>query len=201
MVIFAQHDLVKNPPYCNMHFISCRNLLIYMTTVLQKKIFTMLLFGLKMDGYLFLGSSENPMPILKNLEVVHKKWKIYKNLEKKRGISFDVFSLPDLLDIKRVPSRSAINEAPKNANPALSEAMHTALAAGLGYLVVCVNENNQVVNSYGDTATYLLQKHFTTNLTELLPKPLAIVFNTLSSSVLIDGNRSAVQGVIIKQGK
>jgi two-component system CheB/CheR fusion protein len=47
MVIFAQHDLVKNPPYCNMHFISCRNLLIYMTTVLQKKVFTMLLFGLK----------------------------------------------------------------------------------------------------------------------------------------------------------
>lgn len=46
MVIFAKHDLVKNPPYCNMHFISCRNLLIYMTPVLQK-IFTMLLFGLK----------------------------------------------------------------------------------------------------------------------------------------------------------
>ena len=94
MVIFAQHDLVKNPPYCNMHFISCRNLLIYMTSVLQKKIFTMLLFGLKMDGYLFLGSSENPMPILKNLEVVHKKWKIYKNLEKKRGITFDAFAYP-----------------------------------------------------------------------------------------------------------
>ncbi|MDQ4141207.1 MAG: chemotaxis protein CheR, partial [Bacteroidota bacterium] len=31
MVIFAQHDLVKHPPYCNMDFISCRNLLIYMT--------------------------------------------------------------------------------------------------------------------------------------------------------------------------
>ncbi|MBC7759679.1 MAG: chemotaxis protein CheR, partial [Phormidesmis sp. FL-bin-119] len=46
MIIFAQHDLVKNPPYCNMHLVCCRNLLIYMTPVLQKKIFTMLLFGL-----------------------------------------------------------------------------------------------------------------------------------------------------------
>ncbi|MCF2502053.1 hypothetical protein L0663_01570 [Dyadobacter sp. CY107] len=36
MVIFAQHDLVKNPPYCNMHFVSCRNVLIYMTPALQK---------------------------------------------------------------------------------------------------------------------------------------------------------------------
>ena len=50
MVIFAQHDLVKNPPYCNMHLISCRNLLIYMTPSLQKKIFFMLLFGLKKHG-------------------------------------------------------------------------------------------------------------------------------------------------------
>ena len=53
MLIFAQHDLVKNPPYCNMHLISCRNLLIYMAPVLQKKVFAMLLFGLKKDGYLF----------------------------------------------------------------------------------------------------------------------------------------------------
>ena len=73
MVIFAKHDLVKNPPYCNMHFISCRNLLIYMTPVLQKKVFLMLLFGLKMEGYLFLGSSENPMSIIQSLEVINKK--------------------------------------------------------------------------------------------------------------------------------
>ena len=115
MVIFAQHDLVKNPPYCNMHFISCRNLLIYMTSVLQKKIFTMLLFGLKVDGYLFLGSSENPMPIIKSLEVVNKKWKVYRNLETKRGVSFDAFSLPDLLDIKRVPSRLSSEDTSKTS--------------------------------------------------------------------------------------
>jgi two-component system CheB/CheR fusion protein len=78
MLIFAEHDLAKNPPYCNMHLISCRNLLIYMAPVLQKKVFAMLLFGLKKDGYLFLGSSENPGPIIKELEVTHKKWKVYK---------------------------------------------------------------------------------------------------------------------------
>jgi two-component system CheB/CheR fusion protein len=97
MLIFAQHDLVKNPPYCNMHLISCRNLLIYMAPVLQKKIFTMMLFGLKKHGYLFLGSSENPMPIINNLEVIHKKWKIYKNLETKRSLSFDAFQCPNIL--------------------------------------------------------------------------------------------------------
>ena len=38
MLIFAPHDVTKNPPYCNMHLISCRNLLIYMTPVLQRKV-------------------------------------------------------------------------------------------------------------------------------------------------------------------
>jgi len=36
MLIFANHDLVKNPPYCNMDIISCRNLLIYLNQNLQK---------------------------------------------------------------------------------------------------------------------------------------------------------------------
>ena len=90
MVIFAQHDLVKNPPYCNMHLISCRNLLIYMTPVLQKKVFSMLLFGLRKEGFLFLGPSENPMTIIKNLKLISAKWKIYQNLVSKRTISFDV---------------------------------------------------------------------------------------------------------------
>ncbi|MBD1365112.1 PAS domain-containing protein [Mucilaginibacter sp. ZT4R22] len=200
MVIFAQHDLVKNPPYCNMHFISCRNLLIYMTSVLQKKIFTMLLFGLKMDGYLFLGSSENPMPILKNLEVIHKKWKIYKNLEKKRGVNFDAFALPDLLEIKRTPSRSASEDLVRHSGPALAEAMHTSLANDFDYLAICVNESNHVVTSYGDTTKYLLQKHFTSNLMELLPKPLTVAYNTLVTNVLKYNERHEVRGIKIKHG-
>ncbi|MGZ3835994.1 MAG: chemotaxis protein CheB, partial [Mucilaginibacter sp.] len=137
MVIFAQHDLVKNPPYCNMHFISCRNLLIYMTPVLQKKIFSMLLFGLKVDGYLFLGSSESPAPIIKNLEIVSKKWKIYKNLETKRIVRFDAFSMPDLFDTKRTPALSILEDTSKNTNNTLAETVSATLVNELDCLVVC----------------------------------------------------------------
>jgi len=199
MVIFAQHNLVKNPPYCNMHFISCRNLLIYMTPILQKKIFTMLLFGLKMEGYLFLGSSENPMPIIKNLEVVNKKWKIYKNLEPKRVVGFDAFSLPELLDTKRTPSSR--DDAVKNPNINLAEAVNAALVNELDQLIVCVDEYDRVVQTYGDTSKYLLQKNFNSNLIDLLPKPLAIAFNTLSVSALKTNKKATVRGVKVKQGK
>ncbi|MBB6130369.1 chemotaxis protein CheB [Mucilaginibacter lappiensis] len=201
MVIFAKHDLVKNPPYCNMHLISCRNLLIYMAPVLQKKIFTMMLFGLKKDGYLFLGSSENPMPIIKNLEVVHKKWKIYKNLETKRAISFDAFSMPDLPDTKQTPSRFSPDTAKNTNHNNLSEEIHESLANKLDYLAVCIDEHNQVVRSYGDTTKYLLHKHFSSDLAELLPKPLAVAFNTLSKKVLKTNENVVLNGVKIKQGQ
>lgn len=200
MVIFAQHDLVKNPPYCNMHFISCRNLLIYMTPVLQKKVFTMLLFGLKMEGYLFLGSSENPMPIIRNLEVVNKKWKIYKNLETKRVVSFDAFSFPELPDSKQPPSGfTAINPG-IGIDPSLAELMHERLAIDMDYLAVCVDENNQVIKSYGDTLRFLLPKLFNSSLTELLPKPLALAFNTLSHEAVKNNEKTTANGIRVKHG-
>lgn len=201
MVIFAQHDLVKNPPYCNMHFISCRNLLIYMTPILQKKIFTMLLFGLKVDGYLFLGSSENPIPIIKNLEVVDKKWKIYKNLETKRTVRFDTFSLPELLDTKRAPYLLSREEGAKNTNHTLAEAVNKKLTEELDYLIICIDESNHVIKTYGDTTKYLLQKNFNSNLEELLPKTLAVALNTLKAKSLKNNKKATVNGMKIKHGE
>lgn len=202
MVIFAHHDLVKNPPYCNMALISCRNLLIYMTPVLQKKIFSMLLFGLKADGYLFLGSSENPLPILHQLEVAHKKHKIYRNLETKRTVNLDAFSLPDLLERKPTVDSSVITDTyPAGKRPfVLSDAVNTALSEVIGFLAVCINERGQVIKTYGDTTKYLLQKNFNPHLSELLPRPLEIAFNALRTTVLKTNQKVVVSGIKVSQG-
>ncbi|TFF30353.1 chemotaxis protein CheB [Mucilaginibacter psychrotolerans] len=200
MLIFAQHDLVKNPPYCNMHLISCRNLLIYMAPVLQKKIFGMLHFGLKRHGYLFLGTSENPMPIMKNLEVVHKKWKIYKNLETNRTVTFDAFSMPDYFETKPKATQILHEDDAKHTSHTLTEAMLEGLAKRSDFLAVCIDDNNQVIKSYGDTTRYLLHKHFSSNLPELLPKPLAVAFNTVKKKVLNTNEAVVLNGIKIKQG-
>lgn len=198
MLIFAQHDMVKNPPYCNMHLISCRNLLIYMTPVLQKKIFAMLLFGLKRNAYLFLGSSESPMPIIRHLQVIHKKWKIYMNLETRKTISMDAFALPDFPENKPVapypgPQYGAVNET-----HTLGEIMHERLAEEMDYFAVCINESNQVVKSYGNANKYLLQKHFTSNLPDLLPKPLAMAFSILSRKILKTNETAFLNSIEVK---
>ena len=197
MVIFAQHDLVKNPPYCNMSLISCRNLLIYMTQPLQKKIYLMLLFGLKMNGYLFLGSSENPLSIIQSLAVIDKKWKIYRNIETKRMLRFDAFSLPSFQESRfAIPSSSRINVNEKSISN-IDQAVNTELLNEQEQLIVCIDESNQVVKSYGDTTKYLLQKNFFSDLTELLPKPLAIAFSSLKKSALKTGKKNTLKGIAI----
>jgi two-component system CheB/CheR fusion protein len=197
MLIFAQHDIVKNPPYCNMHFIGCRNLLIYMTPILQKKVFTMLLFGLKTSGYLFLGSSENPLSIISNLEVINKKWRIYKSLKNKREITFETFVLPEMLDARR-PAAIASEDNSKIMNNFLTETINTALAQELNYLAICTDKEGTVIKSYGNTAKYLLPQNFNTNLIELLPRSLAVAYNTLSKEVLKKGTSVSVKGIVIK---
>jgi two-component system CheB/CheR fusion protein len=58
IVVFAKQDLAKDPPFSKLDLISCRNVMIYMSQVLQKRIFPMFHYALNPGGVLFLGSSE-----------------------------------------------------------------------------------------------------------------------------------------------
>jgi two-component system CheB/CheR fusion protein len=58
MVIFAPQNLIMDPPFTKLDILSCRNLLIYLTAEVQKKLFPLFHYSLKPGGLLFLGSAE-----------------------------------------------------------------------------------------------------------------------------------------------
>jgi two-component system CheB/CheR fusion protein len=58
MCIFAQHNVLNDPPFSRMDLICCRNLLIYLEPVLQNKVISLFHYALRPGGYLLLGSSE-----------------------------------------------------------------------------------------------------------------------------------------------
>ena len=58
MVIFAPQDLLLDPPFTKLDILSCRNLLIYLTAEVQKKLMPMFHYSLNPGGILFLGSAE-----------------------------------------------------------------------------------------------------------------------------------------------
>ena len=201
MVIFAQHDLVKNPPYCNMHFISCRNVLIYMTPALQKKIYLMLLFGLRSHGYLFLGSSENPLPILESLKVISKKFKVYKNQGSHHPVRFDSYSMPEVSYKKLTDTPQQKEQAYKVADRTVGDAVNETVMKDLGQLVICIDQNERILKLYGDTTRFLLQKIMPTDFTELLPGPLAIAYNAIINNVVQTNKGASVTGIIIPEGE
>lgn len=78
MVIFAQHNLLKDPPFNRLDMISCRNLLIYFQPDIQKKVMSMFGFSLNLNGFLFLGSSESVGDLRELFSVFESKWKIFR---------------------------------------------------------------------------------------------------------------------------
>jgi len=79
LVLFASHDLLKDPPFSRVDLISCRNLLIYLDRELQEQVCTTFHYALKRGGYLLLGSSEaadNPPGLFR---VVDRNARIYQS--------------------------------------------------------------------------------------------------------------------------
>ena len=58
-VVFSRHNVLADPPFSRVDFISCRNLLIYLEPVLQQQVMPLLHYALKPGGHLWLGSSES----------------------------------------------------------------------------------------------------------------------------------------------
>ena len=77
-VLFALHNLLRDPPFSKLHLISCRNLLIYLDRQVQADILQMFHFALAPGGYLFLGSSESADVCLDLFTPVDKKNRIYR---------------------------------------------------------------------------------------------------------------------------
>ena len=59
MVIFAPQDIIMDPPFTKLDVLSCRNVLIYLTPEVQKKLIPLFHFSLNPGGVLFLGSAES----------------------------------------------------------------------------------------------------------------------------------------------
>ncbi len=59
MILFANHNFLKDPPFSRLDLVSCRNVLIYLNATAQERVMETFHFALKPGGFLFLGSAES----------------------------------------------------------------------------------------------------------------------------------------------
>ena len=78
-LLFAHHNLLKDPPFSHLDLVVCRNLLIYLNRSVQERVIDTFHFALRPGGYLFLGSSETPETVVDLFAVVDKDAHIYES--------------------------------------------------------------------------------------------------------------------------
>ena len=82
MVIFANHNVMQDPPFSAIDMVTCRNMLIYLKPEIQQRVLGAFHFSIKKNGYLFLGSSETVGELSGSFAYIDTKWKIYQCKQK-----------------------------------------------------------------------------------------------------------------------
>ncbi|WP_306549332.1 chemotaxis protein CheB [Desulfobulbus sp.] len=181
MVVFAQHNLIKDPPFTNIDLVTCRNLLIYLQPVLQRKAFEMFNFSLNSQGVLFLGTSETIGDMTDCFEPLHQKHKIYQSKGKSQQLHRDVAmtardgSYPAPYTYGGRDRRRGDTEGNRIIKNYLEVASRHYLP-----LSVIVNERMEVIHFIGNTEGYFSLPSGPTDftITKLAPKDLAIPLAT-----------------------
>lgn len=77
-VLFATHNLLRDPPFSSLDLVCCRNLLIYLDREVQAQVLEIFHFALRPGGLLFLGSSETADAAGELFLAVDKKHRVYR---------------------------------------------------------------------------------------------------------------------------
>jgi two-component system, chemotaxis family, CheB/CheR fusion protein len=78
MIVFAQHNVIRDAPFTRMDLVTCRNLLIYLQPAAQRRVLSFFHFALTQGGALLLGPSETLGPLADGFEVLDKHWQLYR---------------------------------------------------------------------------------------------------------------------------
>ena len=81
MVLFAKHDLIRDPPFSHLNLVSCRNVMIYFKQNLQKNVLESFHYALEPNGILFLGKSETIGNNERLYTTIDRKARIYRKRE------------------------------------------------------------------------------------------------------------------------
>src|SRR5215204_2704119 len=91
-VLFALHNIIKDPPFAHLDLATCRNFLIYLNHTAQRRVMDVLHFALNPGGYLMLGASESVDGAGNLFSVIDKEHRIYQG----RAVGTRlIFPIPD----------------------------------------------------------------------------------------------------------
>ena len=156
--VFAQQNVFSDPPFSHMDLISCRNVLIYLSPVLQKKVIPIFHYALKSGGFLLVGNSEGLLGAGAEIfDLVDRKSKIYQKKAVASPVTFGLTVSSHETESSRqkkptVPSQQ--HELVKAPVDVQREADRLLLTKYVPSAVV-VTDDLDILQSRGRTSRYL----------------------------------------------
>lgn len=197
-VIFATHNLIKDPPFSNINLALCRNVLIYFQPEAQRRVLSMLHFSLQKSGYLCLGGSESLGDLQNYFEIVNERNRIFQKTSSQKFIPGTIASIqrgqvpsgPPSVD--QLLRSYQVNQKPAQNNLVVDELISD-------YVPPCIvlNENHEILHVYGDVSQFtrkIKSGRFSSNIEDIIAEPLSIALSTalhraqeLNQTVQYDG--------------
>ena len=158
MCVFARQNVFSDPPFSRMDLVSCRNVLIYLSPVLQKKVIPIFHYALKTNGFLLVGNTEGLLGSGAEIfDLVERRCRIYRKKAVPSPVTFGLnIGAPESTEGRtekphRPPKEEDLAKTPADVQ---READRLLLARYVPSAVV-VNDELDILQSRGRTSRYL----------------------------------------------
>jgi len=151
MVTFAVQNVIMDPPFTRLDILICRNLLIYLTLELQKKLLPLFHYSLRPGGVLFLGSAESVSGFSHLFDTLHLKSRLFRrsaSVMEGEPIAFPPSFVPALQGFAKEPTMS-------KPEPNLQSLADQLLLQQFSPAAVLTNDKGDIVYISGRTGRYL----------------------------------------------
>ncbi|MFT5717881.1 MAG: two-component system CheB/CheR fusion protein [Oleiphilaceae bacterium] len=170
ILIFANQSMIKDPPFTRLDLLSCRNVLIYFSAELQKKLFPIFHYSLKENGILFLGSSETTGQFNEYFEILNKKWKFYiRKSNQKKSITKFALSSPVKANGRMLNTTPTSPASSNSDSENMLKLVEMVLKKSEAAPCVVIDHDKNILYVHGRLGRYLepAQGHSRNNLLEM----------------------------------
>jgi two-component system CheB/CheR fusion protein len=175
-IMFANHNLLKDPPFSHLDLISCRNVMIYFNHLAQERVTETFHFALNPGGFLFLGSSES----IDGANDLYASFNKENHIFQARHTTAKTFPIPESVPRFQIDKTQLNNTSPQQENKVLERIsfgdLHQQLLEQYAPPSLVVNEEYNIVHLTDRAARYLQISggEISQNLLKLVPPELRL---------------------------
>lgn len=151
MCVFSSHSLIRDPPYSRLDLVSCRNLLIYLSSEMQSRIIPVFHYALRPGGFLFLGTAENVSQHADLFAQIDKKARIFRRRDQVSATAH----FPLFVHGMRFGSPEAARPLPNVQGSTLRRMVESELLEHFAPAHVVVNREGDTIFHSARTGKYL----------------------------------------------